>query len=127
MKKIALSVVLLIALLGTSIAYAMETTTYSGTSQAGKWYHLPVFTTYRSGDITATAYFTPSSNAYGVYIHSMESSLYCINNVDNRSGNNFSSVSCTIPNAPAGIYEAEFGALRGKVSFILEITAETNP
>lgn len=128
MKRIVLSIVLLVALLGTSIVYAMETTTYSGLATFHDRFVSP-FITLRDGNITAIAYFSPKNTVYTVYIHagnSIYDGPYCVAHVDDRLGQNIDQVTCTINNAPAGNYKVEFYPSSGKVLVTIDVIAETN-
>lgn len=135
MKKIALSIILLIVLLGTSIAYAMETTTFTGTTTGTNTPSLFHFTTYRTGNITVHATF-PLNN-HGIYQLNVVELLHndplynfrwvCRQTLDARWGRaSAGDMICSALAQPAGDYEIQFLSNR-KVTFVLDVTAETNP
>lgn len=128
MKKIAISIVLLVVLLGTSIAYAMEVTTYTGTTTGNNVANIYSFTTYRAGNIVVHAKF-PLNN-HGIYqLNLINTDLQyyaCRETLDARWGRVLSGdIYCYTSSQPSGNYTIEFLSNR-KVSFIIEVTAETD-
>lgn len=130
MKKIVFACVLLVMLFSFVPARAMETNTYSGVASKNSEFVVS-FTTLRDGDITAVATFAPRDAIYMLYVRNAAGAVYgpyCEKGVDDRWGrNNVGTLTCTVPDAPAGNYIASWHPVPGKGSVVLNITAETNP
>lgn len=129
MKKIAILITLLIVLLGTSIVYAMEITTYTGTTTGTNIANIYNFTTYRTGDITV--HITFPLNNHGIYqLNVLEiypnQTYICWKTLDARWNRALTGdITCSMLAQSAGNYEVQFLSNR-KVNFTLEILAETN-
>ena len=127
MKLKMLAMLIAVMLLPMLVASAAQTTIYSGTISSNERFAVS-FATLRDGDITVIASFEHRGRWYKIWIHNEDKTLECQGSVDDRWGrNNADSVNCTIPNAPAGIYIAEFWASSGRTDVILSVTAETEP
>lgn len=106
---------------------AMETRTYTGTTD-GTYPTAFNFATLRDGDILAHVMFPLSS--HGIYQLNILNSadLYVCRKTLDARWNRASSgdMTCLASAQPAGNYTVEFISNR-KVSFTIEVTAETNP
>lgn len=134
MRKTVLLVVLLVVLLGTSVAYALETTTYSGWASYSKPFRVTI-TTYADGDIFAHAMFDVSSHngGYALHIYNSLGNLICLATLDVRWGRaTVGDMTCSAYQEtgllfPPGQYTVEFYPTNSKVYVTLEISAETGP
>lgn len=131
MRRFAL-ITVLIALLGTSVAYALETNTYSGVASYPKPFEA-TFTTYRSGNIIAHATFVPKGSLYVLAIFDANDNYVCHAVLDARWGRatvgdlTCNSVAWDGQTPPAGTYYVQFYPINGKVNVSIDVTAETNP
>lgn len=135
MKKIILSIVLLVALMATQAVYAIETNTYIKTITRGQ--PLAVYiTTYRQGDIYAHVTWNGKPSGHGVYYwlnvnHCTDVAGTCLYSTDMACMEQSTEwatqeMYCSIPNGPAGVYLIQFTST-SKADAVLNITAETNP
>lgn len=128
MKKIVFVCVLLILLFTALPVQAMETVTYTGTTTGTNVPTVFHFTTLREGDILAHASFPLSSHGiYQLNILNAAGEYVCRSTLDARWGQVASGdMICDAGTQPAGDYSIEFLSNR-KVTFTVEVTAETNP
>lgn len=137
MKKLAL-IAVLVALLGTSVAYALETTTYNFVASSTDT--IIPFVTYRDGKAIASASYRPSNHGlYSMKILDSIGHILCWETYDFRWGRSptmpmicnsdeYAAQYYTGGLLPSGVYTVIFrAAMGGKTAVVLDVTAETNP